>query len=82
MKDLTALVVKYNSIIEALNICAVIYCFFVAFTVMTFIIFYLRRVTKRIEEATSRINKSFSYMAQKNTNSDNKDNSSFVTTDN
>ena len=82
MKDLTALVVKYNSIIEALNICAVIYCFFIAFTVMTFIIFYLRRVTKRIEEATSRINNSFSYMAQKNTNSDNKDNSSFVTTDN
>jgi len=83
MKDLTALVVKYNSIIEALNICAVIYCFFIAFTVMTFIIFYLRRITKRIEEATSRINNSFSYMAQKNINNDidNKD-SSFVTTDN
>ena len=82
MKDLTALVVKYNSIIEALNICAVIYCFFVAFTVMTFIIFYLRRVTKRIEEATSRINNSFSYMSQKNVNNENKDYSSFVTTDN
>ena len=82
MKDLTSLVVKYNSIIEALNICAVIYCFFVAFTVMTFIIFYLRRITKRIEEATSRINNSFSYMSQKNINNDNKDYSSFVTTDN
>jgi hypothetical protein len=82
MKDLTALVVKYNSIIEALNICAVIYCFFVAFTVMTFIIFYLRRITKRIEEATSRINKSFSYMAQRNINNENKEYSSFVTTDN
>ena len=82
MKDLTALVVKYNSIIEALNICAVIYCFFVAFTVMTFIIFYLRRITKRIEEATFRINNSFSYMAQKNINNDIKENSSFVATDN
>jgi len=82
MQDLTDLVVKYNSIIEALNICAVIYCFFVAFTVMTFIIIYLRRVTKRIEEATSRINNSFSYMSQKNVNNENKDYSSFVTTDN
>ena len=82
MKDLTSLVIKYNSIIEALNICAVIYCFFVAFTVMTFIIFYLRRITKKIEEATSRINNSFSYMSQKNINNDNKDYSSFVTTDN
>ena len=82
MKDLTSLVIKYNLIIEALNICAVIYCFFVAFTVMTFIIFYLRRITKKIEEATSRINNSFSYMSQKNINNDNKDYSSFVTTDN
>jgi hypothetical protein len=82
MKDLTALVVKYNSIIEALNICAVIYCFFVAFTVMTFIIFYLRRITKRIEEATLRINNSFTYMSQNNINNENKDYSSFVTNDN
>ena len=82
MKDLTALVVKYNSIIEALNICAVIYCFFIAFTVMTFIIFYLRRITKRIEEATFRINNSFSYMSQNNINNDIKDYSSLVTTDN
>ena len=82
MNDLTSLVFKYNSIIEALNICAVIYCFFVAFTVMTFIIFYLRRITKKIEVATSRINNSFIYMSQKNINSDKIDYSSFVTTDN
>ena len=66
MTDLNSLVNKYNSIIEALNICAVIYCCIVAFTVMAFIIGYLRRITIRIEEATVRINNSFCYMVMRN----------------
>ena len=83
MTDLISLVNKYNLIIEALNICAVIYCFFVAFTCMTFIIFYLRRITKRIEDTTIRINNAFCHILLRNINSDNKtDNSSFITTDN
>ena len=83
MKDLISLVNKFNLIIEALNICAVIYCFFVAFTCMTFIIFYLRRMTKKIEETTVRINNAFCHILQRNVNSDNKtEASSFVITDN
>jgi hypothetical protein len=66
MKDLLSLVNKYNYRIKALNICAVIYCFFVAFTCMTFIIFYLRRITKQIEETTIRINKAFCHILQTN----------------
>jgi hypothetical protein len=66
MKDLLSLVNKYNFIIKALNICAVIYCFFVAFTCMTFIIFYLRRITKQIEETTIRVNKAFCHILQTN----------------
>ena len=59
MKDLNSLANKYNVIIEALNICAVIYCFLVEFIVMIFVIFYLRKITKRVEKATLRINSAF-----------------------
>ena len=76
--DLTSLANKYNSIIEALNICSVIYCFIVEFIVMIFIIFNLRRKTKKVEDATLRINNAFRYMMKKNINNDKEDNSSFA----
>ena len=80
--DLDSLANKYNSIIEALNICSVIYCFIVEFIVLTFIILKLRKKTKKIEEATSRINNSFRYLLQKNINNDNKEDNSIFVNDN
>ena len=77
MSDLTALVNKYNTIIEALNVCAVIYCFIVEFIVIVFIIFHLRKITQRIEGATLRINNSFGYMLKRNISGDNKEDNSF-----
>ena len=76
MSDLTSLANMYNSIIGGLNICAVIYCFIVEFIVMVFIIFLLREITKRIEEATLRINNAFGYMLKRNTSIENKDDNS------
>ena len=78
MIDVSSLANKYNAIIEALNICAVIYCFIVEFITLTFIIFNLRKITKRIEEATLRINNAFRYMIKKNINNDKEDNSSLI----
>ena len=82
MSDLTALVNKYNSIIGALNICAVIYCFIVAFIVIAFIIFHLKKITKKIEEATLRINNSFSYMLKRNVNIENREDNSSLNNNN
>ena len=76
MSDLIFLVNMYNSIIGALNICAVVYCFIVEFIVMIFIIFRLREITKKIEEATLRINNAFSYMLKRNISIENKDDNS------
>ena len=78
MTDVSSLASKYNSIIEALNVCAVIYCFIVEFITLTFIIFNLRKITKRIEEATLRINNAFRYMIKKNNNCEKEDNSSLI----
>ena len=84
MTDLNALANKYNVIIEALNICAVIYCFLVEFIVMIFIIFYLRKITKKVNEVTLRINNAFTYMIKKNSNAENQEdnNNSFNIIDN
>ena len=80
--DLDSLAHKYNSVIEALNICSVIYCFIVEFIVMIFIILSLRKKTKKIEEATLRINNSFRYLIKKNINNDNKKVNFIVVNDN
>ena len=73
LEDLNSLVSGFNSKITALNICAFFYCFIVAFTTLFFIIYFLRRITVRIEEATVRINNTFCYMVKTNSNRDNKD---------
>ena len=73
LEDLNSLVSGFNSKITALNICAFFYCFIVAFTTLFFIIYYLRRITIRIEEATVRINSAFCYMAKTNSNKESKD---------
>ena len=66
MTDLTSLINKYNSIIEILNICAIIYIFIVEFIVMVFIVFNLKRKTKVIEEVTVMINNAFKFMLKRN----------------
>ena len=44
---------------------------------MVFVIFYLRKITKRVEKATLRINSAFSYMIKKSLNSENKEDNNY-----
>ena len=80
--DLTSLINNYKSIIEILNICAIIYIFIVEFIVMVFIVFNLKRLAKIIEDITLRINKSFNHMLKININFENQeDDFSFIIND-
>ena len=68
ISDLTSLINKNNTIIEILNICAIIYIFIVEFIVMVFIVFNLKGRTKIIEEVTIKLNNSFNFMLKRNAN--------------
>ena len=68
MTDLTSLINKYKSIMEILNICAIIYIFFVEIIVMVFIVLNLKKIASKIEFITLRINKSFNLMLKRNIN--------------
>ena len=68
MTDLTSLINKYKSIMEILNICAIIYIFIVEIIVMVFIVLNLKKIASKIEFITLRINKSFNLMLKRNIN--------------
>ena len=83
MTDLISLVNKYNSIIEILNLCAIIYIFIFEFIVMVFIILNLKKTTKKIEDATVRINNALNFMLKRNKYDENKqEDSSIIANDN
>ena len=83
MTDLISLVNKYNSIIEILNLCAIIYIFIFEFIVMVFIILNLKKTTKKIEDVTVRINNALNFMLKRNKYDENKqEDSSIIANDN
>ena len=82
LTDLTNLINKYSSIIEALNIFTIIYIFIVEFIVMFFIVFKLKKKTIIVEEVTFRINKGFNYILTRNIISENKEEDTFIINNN
>ena len=83
LTDLISLINKYNTIIEILNLCAIIYIFIFEFIVMVFIILNLKKTTKKIEDVTVRINNALNFMLKRNKYDENKqEDSSIIIHDN
>ena len=78
INDLTSLIEKYNSLIEMLNICMIIYIFIAEFIVIVFIVFKLKKKIKTIENVTFKINKSINHMLKRNLYFENKEEDSFL----